>query len=97
MICQLVGRSVRLSQKCKCPIFQQSIANYSLFYLEDDEKEEEEEEKEKEEEEEEKEEEKEEVEEEEEGRIQFPNKWLGNKCRLPNESSGGPEIQSHSS
>ena len=42
MLCLLVGRS----QKCKCPIFQQSIANYSLFYLEDDEKEEEEEEKE---------------------------------------------------
>ena len=37
-----VGRSVGLSQKCKCPIIQHIIANEYLFHLGDDEKEEEE-------------------------------------------------------
>ena len=39
---RFVGRSVRLSQKCKCPIFQHIIANEYLFHLGNDEKEEEE-------------------------------------------------------
>ena len=37
-----VDRSVGLSQKCKCLIFQHIIANEYLFHLGDDEKEEEE-------------------------------------------------------
>ena len=36
MLCWLVGRSVRLSQKSKCPIFQHIIANKYLFHPWDD-------------------------------------------------------------
>ena len=36
MLCRSVGRSVGLSQKFKCPIFQHIIANKYLFHLGDD-------------------------------------------------------------